>query len=66
VNLSTQKLKEDIDFMNPIGVIIKASQHSVKETIDRLENFLQEHGATIYVRIDQQAELQKTGQTIPP
>jgi uncharacterized protein (DUF302 family) len=52
--------------MNPKGVITKPSPYSVKETIDRLETFLKDHGATIYARIDQQAELQKVGQGIPP
>ena len=52
--------------MNPGGVIIGASTYTVKETIDRLEAFLKQHGATIYARIDQQAELQKVGQSIPP
>ena len=52
--------------MKPEGVIIRESKYSVKETIDRLKQFLQQHGATIYARIDQQAEVQKTGQAIPP
>jgi uncharacterized protein (DUF302 family) len=52
--------------MDPKGVIIHQSPYPVKETIDRLQAFLQQHGATIYVRIDQQAELQKAGQSIPP
>jgi uncharacterized protein (DUF302 family) len=52
--------------MNPKGVTTRPSPYSVKETIDRLQAFLQQHGATIYARIDQQNELQKTGQTIPP
>src|SRR6201986_2176024 len=52
--------------MNPNGVIIRPSGYSVKETIDRLQVFLLQHGATIYARIDQQAEVQKAGQNIPP
>lgn len=51
--------------MNPKGVIIQSSPYTVKETIDRLQSFLQQHGATIYARIDQQAELQKAGLSIP-
>lgn len=50
--------------MNPKGVNIYTSKYSVRETIDRLQQFLEEHGATIYARIDQQDELRKTGQTI--
>ena len=52
--------------MNPKGVIIHPSPYPVKETIDRLVTFLLQHGATIYARINQQDELQKTGQKIPP
>jgi uncharacterized protein (DUF302 family) len=52
--------------MNPKGVNIYASPYSVKETIDRLQAFLQQHGATIYARIDQQAEAMKTGQNLLP
>jgi uncharacterized protein (DUF302 family) len=47
--------------MNLEGVVIYVSKYSVKETIDRLQEFLQEQGATIYARIDQQAEVQKAG-----
>ena len=52
--------------MNPEGVIIRESKYSVKETIDRLQAFLQQHGATIYSRIDQQAEVQKAGLNLSP
>jgi len=52
--------------MNPKGVNIRQSAYPVKETIDLLQSFLQQHGATIYARIDQQDELKKAGQTIPP
>jgi len=52
--------------MQPEGVIIRSSEHAVKETVDLLQKFLQQHGATIYARIDQQDELNKTGQTIKP
>jgi len=51
--------------MNPKGVTILPSPFPVKETIDRIQAFLQQHGATIYARIDQQDELRKTGQSIP-
>jgi uncharacterized protein (DUF302 family) len=50
----------------PKGIIISPSPYSVKETIDSLQAFFQQHGVTIYARIDQQAELQKAGQTITP
>lgn len=52
--------------MNPNGITIRPSPYSVKETIDRLQTFLQQHGATIYARIDQQAEVAKAGQSLLP
>jgi len=52
--------------MNPEGIIIRQSPYPVKETIDRLQQFLEQHGATIYARIDQQVEVNKTGQSLLP
>lgn len=52
--------------MRPIGIIQQASPYTVKETIDRLAGFLRDRGVTIYARIDQQSEVQKSGRTIPP
>ena len=52
--------------MNPQGVTIKPSPYSVKETIDRLEEILRKQGATIYARINQQTEVNKTGQNLTP
>jgi len=48
------------------GVIIRQSQHSVKDTIDLLEFFLQRHDATIYARINQQTEVNNAGQNLLP
>jgi len=51
---------------NPVGVTVSKSQYSVKETINRLQAALEQHNVTIYARIDQQEELQRAGQVIPP
>jgi uncharacterized protein (DUF302 family) len=37
------------------GLVVKQSQHSVSETIDRLQAILEEKGLTIFARIDHQA-----------
>lgn len=50
----------------PRGVAIYQSNYSVKETIDRIHSFLQEHGATVYTRINQQTEVNNTGQRLLP
>ena len=52
--------------MSAKGVIIRQSQYSVKDTIDRLESFLQQHGATVYARINQQNEVSSVGQNLLP
>jgi uncharacterized protein (DUF302 family) len=52
--------------MSAKGAIVRQSQYSVKDTIDRLESFLQQHGATIYARINQQTEANNIGQNLLP
>jgi uncharacterized protein (DUF302 family) len=52
--------------MNPKGVITRPSNHSVKETIDRIQHFLQKQGVTIYARIDQQSEVTNAGLRLSP
>jgi uncharacterized protein (DUF302 family) len=54
------------ELMKPNGMIIRESRYAVKETIDRLVNFLEQHGATLYSRINQQSEVQKAGIEILP
>ena len=51
---------------DPSGVTVHASAYSVKESIDRLENFLKQQGVTIYARIDQQREVEKSGGKLAP
>ena len=48
------------------GIISQPSQHSVTETIDRLEAILQAKGIAIFARIDQQAEAEKVGLSLRP
>ena len=52
--------------MNTNGIITRKSPYPVKETINRLEEFLLQHGATVYARIDQQAEVNKAGADLLP
>ena len=51
---------------SPEGVTIRSSTFGVKETTDRLVIFLQDHGATLYARINQQEELHRAGLKIAP
>lgn len=52
--------------MRTAGIITQPVIYSVKETIDKLQALIEMNGATIYARIDQQAELKKAGIVIPP
>lgn len=48
------------------GIISHLSPYSVTETIDRLVTILQAKGITIFARIDQEAEAEKVGLSMPP
>jgi uncharacterized protein (DUF302 family) len=52
--------------MEAKGVITHTSPYTVKETIDRLQAFLQQKAVTIYARIDQQAEANNAGYNLLP
>jgi uncharacterized protein (DUF302 family) len=52
--------------IHPTDVIVKSSPFGAKETIDRIQGFLRQHGATIYVRVDQQKEMERVGLTSGP
>ncbi len=48
------------------GMIVKESNHSVTETIDRLESALSEAGLTIFARIDHAAGAESAGLSLRP
>ncbi|MBW4540188.1 MAG: DUF302 domain-containing protein [Myxacorys chilensis ATA2-1-KO14] len=48
------------------GIISLPSPYSVTETLDRLVAILQTKGINIFARIDQKAEAEKVGLTMPP
>ncbi|WP_432813719.1 hypothetical protein [Pantanalinema sp. GBBB05] len=48
------------------GIISHLSPYSVTETIDRLEAILQAKDITVFARIDQKAEAEKVGLSLPP
>ena len=52
--------------MRANGIIIRKSGASVKDTVDQIVEFLRNHGATVYARIDQQSEALKSGLELPP
>ena len=48
------------------GIVDVPSNHSVIETVDRLESLLQDKGMKIFARIDQAAEARGAGLGLPP
>jgi uncharacterized protein (DUF302 family) len=52
--------------MSDKGIVMHSSQFTVKDTIDLLVVYLQQHGAIIYARINQQTEVHNAGVKITP
>ena len=48
------------------GIVVKASNHSVEETVNRLKNILQAKGITLFAVIDHSGEAEKVGMEMPP
>ena len=47
------------------GIIDKPSNHSVEQTVDRLENILQSKGVTLFAVVDHSGEAEKIGMKMP-
>jgi uncharacterized protein (DUF302 family) len=48
------------------GIVDKASNHSVDETVDRLKSLLESKGVTLFAVIDHSGEAAKVGMKMPP
>jgi uncharacterized protein (DUF302 family) len=48
------------------GIIDKASNHSVDETVEKLKGILQAKGATVFALVDHSGEAAKVGMKMPP
>jgi uncharacterized protein (DUF302 family) len=48
------------------GIISRPSQHSVSETLDRVEGLLRGRGIKVFARIDHAGEAASAGLTMPP
>jgi uncharacterized protein (DUF302 family) len=48
------------------GIIDKASNHSVDETVDKLKGILQAKGVTLFALVDHSGEAAKVGMKMPP
>jgi uncharacterized protein (DUF302 family) len=48
------------------GIIDRASNHSVDETLDRLRGIVQSRGLTLFALVDHSGEAEKVGMKMPP
>jgi uncharacterized protein (DUF302 family) len=48
------------------GIIDRASNHSVDETLDRLRGVVQSRGLTLFALVDHSGEAEKVGMKMPP
>jgi uncharacterized protein (DUF302 family) len=48
------------------GIIEKASNHSVDETVEKLKNILQSKGVALFALVDHSGEAEKVGMKMPP
>ena len=48
------------------GIIDKASNHSVDETVEKLKGILQAKGITVFALVDHSGEAAKVGMKMPP
>jgi uncharacterized protein (DUF302 family) len=48
------------------GIADLPSNHSVDETVERLQNILQERGLTLFALVDHSGEAEKVGLDMPP
>ena len=48
------------------GIITLPSQHSVDQTVERLQTLLRAKGVTLFALVDHSGEAAKVGMTLPP
>jgi uncharacterized protein (DUF302 family) len=48
------------------GIVIRPSNHSVDETVDKLKNILQSKGVTLFALVDHSGEAEKVGMKMLP
>jgi uncharacterized protein (DUF302 family)/uncharacterized membrane protein YidH (DUF202 family) len=68
-NISGNKEETPMTSMTPIadnGIIHKASNHSVDETVDTLKGILQAKGVTLFALVDHSGEAEKAGLKMRP
>jgi uncharacterized protein (DUF302 family)/uncharacterized membrane protein YidH (DUF202 family) len=68
-NISRNKEETPMTSMAPMadnGIINKASNHSVDETVEKLKSILQSKGVTLFALVDHSGEAEKVGMKMRP
>lgn len=52
--------------MKHAGIVDRASNHSVDETVDKIKSILQAKGVMLFAVVDHSGEAAKVGMTMPP
>jgi uncharacterized protein (DUF302 family)/uncharacterized membrane protein YidH (DUF202 family) len=69
LNLENTKTNNEEVSMAPVadeGIVVKPSNHTVSQTVDRLKNILQSKGVALFALIDHSGEAEKVGIKMPP
>jgi uncharacterized protein (DUF302 family) len=48
------------------GIVNRPSNHSVDQTVEKLKDFLQAKGVTLFALVDHSGEAEKVGMKMPP
>lgn len=48
------------------GIVSRRSNHSVEQTVTKIEEMLQAKGATLFAKVDHSGEAEKVGLKMPP
>jgi uncharacterized protein (DUF302 family)/uncharacterized membrane protein YidH (DUF202 family) len=68
-NISRNEEEAPVTSMAPMaddGIVNKASNHSVDETVERLKDILQARGVTLFALVDHSGEAEKVGMKMRP
>ena len=63
---ATNNQEASVPPLTNIGMVDKASNHSVEETVNRLKNIMQAKRVTLFAVIDHSGEAEKVGMKMPP
>src|SRR5262249_42913705 len=63
---SAKAQEESMALIDDNGIVNKASNHSVEETVKKIQDLLQAKGVTLFALVDHSGEAAKVGMNMPP